>query len=84
MMGLPATCKKVVPMPRRKMQARSNWKLGTMRVGTATAMVFKARPMRRRFFLPMRAASRPPGTLKAAKAIKTKKGKSLAMTVLML
>ena len=39
--------------------------------GTANAAAFSPRPRSNRFFLPIRAANRPPGTLKRANAPKT-------------
>ncbi len=52
--------------------------------GTSTATALSPRPSSNRFFLPMRAASTPPGTLKTANAMNTKNDSSVATTLLSL
>lgn len=46
------------------------------------ATAFMPRPSNKSFFIPMRAASRPPGTLKTANAMKTKNDSRVAITLL--
>jgi len=82
MIGLPATCRKVVPTPSTKMQASNRPNPGSVRHGTSIATAFKPSPSNNSFFLPMRAASTPPGTLNTAKAMNTKNGSRVATTLL--
>ena len=84
MMGLPATCRKVVPMPNRKIQPKRTGKLGIIIDGITSEAALSPKPRSNRFFLPMRAASKPPGTLKTAKAMKTTNGNNVDITLLML
>ncbi len=82
MMGFPATCRKVVPTPSAKMQASRSAKLGARSAGTRTAAALMARPTASTLFLPACAANTPAGTLKTAKATKTKNGSSVDTTLL--
>src|SRR5262245_23881461 len=84
MIGLPETCRNVVPIPSRKMQPNSNGKVGACSDGIRQAIAFRPRPSNKSFFLPILAASTPPGTLKTAKAKKTKNGINVEMTLLRL
>ena len=49
---------------------------------SSMASAFRPSPSSNNFFLPIRAASSPPGTLKTAKAMKTKKDRKVAVKLL--
>ena len=83
MIGLPATCKNVVPTPNRKMHPNRTGKLGIITDGITSEAALRPKPRSNSLFLPMRAASRPPGTLKTAKAMKTTNGNNVDITLLM-
>ena len=80
--GLPATCRNVVPTPRRKMHASNTVNVGGCSEGMRQATAFSPKPSNSSFFFPTRAANKPPGTLNTAKAINTKKDSIVDITLL--
>ena len=79
MIGLPATCRNVVPTPSTNTPASSSAKPGTTTVGTRTPSATRARASSIMFFFPIRAAKTPPGTLKIANATNANAGSRPAM-----
>lgn len=79
MIGLPATCKKVVPMPRTKMHSNNSVNPGFMTLGIRVDIELRPKPSKRSFFMPILPAMRLAGILKTAKAIKTKNGSKVAI-----
>ena len=84
MMGFPETCKKRRPDAQQENATQQNRIRRRYNVGISTATAFNPKPSNSSRFLPMRAANKPPGTLKTANAMKTKNDNNVDTTLLSL